>query len=31
LPVQLTYSCELGSVPPCGLCLSCADRRALGC
>ena len=30
LPAQDTYSCEAGDTP-CGLCLSCADRRALGC
>ena len=22
-----TYSCETGSVPPCGRCLSCLDRK----
>lgn len=27
VPVALTYSCENGSVPPCGSCLSCRDRR----
>jgi len=29
LPVDSTYSCEAGEVPPCGLCLSCRDRRSL--
>jgi len=28
-PIALTYSCEGGTVPPCGTCLSCLDRRAL--
>ena len=27
LPYHYTYSCEMGSVPPCGRCLSCLDRR----
>ena len=31
LPVEATYSCELGAVPPCGVCASCQDRRKLGC
>ena len=31
LPIELTYSCEAGQVPPCGTCLSCRDRRMLGC
>jgi 7-cyano-7-deazaguanine synthase len=26
-----TYSCQLGTVPPCGRCHSCRDRIALGC
>lgn len=26
LPLELTYSCELGRSPPCGLCPSCLDR-----
>jgi 7-cyano-7-deazaguanine synthase len=30
LPLPATYSCEAGPVP-CGECLSCRDRRALGC
>jgi 7-cyano-7-deazaguanine synthase len=25
VPLHLTYSCERGSVPPCGTCLSCGD------
>lgn len=29
VPVESTYSCEKGSVPPCGKCLSCMDREAL--
>ena len=29
LPINLTYSCEVGTVPPCGRCLSCKDRDAL--
>jgi 7-cyano-7-deazaguanine synthase len=28
-PVNLTYSCEKGSSPPCGNCLSCEDRKLL--
>lgn len=28
---SVTYSCEAGQVPPCGICASCLDRRALGC
>lgn len=31
LPLDQTYSCECGSVPPCGSCLSCRDRRFLSC
>jgi 7-cyano-7-deazaguanine synthase len=31
LPVDLTYSCESGELPTCGTCLSCLDRRMLGC
>lgn len=27
IPCNLTYSCEVGSVPPCGMCLSCLDRK----
>jgi len=30
LPVAATYSCEAGDVP-CGECLSCLDRKKLGC
>ena len=30
VPVSLTYSCELGTSPPCGHCNSCLDRGALG-
>lgn len=29
LPVELTYSCESGKLPPCGTCMSCLDRRVL--
>lgn len=31
LPLEATYSCESGSIPPCGSCASCRDREALGC
>jgi 7-cyano-7-deazaguanine synthase len=31
LDLNLTYSCEAGRMPPCGMCLSCRDRRALLC
>jgi 7-cyano-7-deazaguanine synthase len=31
LPSEITYSCEAGTEPPCGLCASCLDRRMLGC
>jgi 7-cyano-7-deazaguanine synthase len=31
LPLALTYSCESGSDPVCGVCASCRDRKALGC
>lgn len=27
IPWNLTYSCEAGSIPPCGKCLSCLDRK----
>lgn len=27
LPLNFTYSCETGSIPPCGQCLSCLDRK----
>lgn len=30
VPISLTYSCERGGDPPCGTCLSCRDREALG-
>ena len=30
LPLAMTYSCEAGPVA-CEVCLSCADRKALGC
>jgi 7-cyano-7-deazaguanine synthase len=29
VPLELTYSCEAGSDPPCGECASCHDRRRL--
>lgn len=29
LPVRLTYSCEEGTIPPCGRCQSCLDRRTV--
>lgn len=29
LPVESSYSCESGGLPPCGGCLSCQDREAL--
>jgi 7-cyano-7-deazaguanine synthase len=29
LDVNLPYSCETGSAPPCGKCLSCRDRELL--
>jgi 7-cyano-7-deazaguanine synthase len=31
LPTNLTYSCERGTTPPCGMCLSCKDRKGLEC
>jgi 7-cyano-7-deazaguanine synthase len=31
LPLYLTYSCENGTNPPCGVCLSCRDRERMGC
>ena len=29
LPISMTYSCENGTIPPCGTCLSCRDMGAL--
>ena len=29
VPLKSTYSCEAGTNPPCGSCLSCRDRKAL--
>lgn len=29
VPIQLTYSCELGDKQPCGNCLSCKDLESL--
>src|SRR5713101_8085560 len=29
VPFELTYSCERGTEPPCGHCLSCKDRSSL--
>ena len=31
LPVTETYSCENGTLPPCGECLSCHDREVFEC
>ena len=31
LPLSFTYSCESGTVPTCGRCASCRDRKVLGC
>lgn len=31
LPLEMTYSCESGVLPPCGNCLSCRDRERLNC
>lgn len=31
LPIAPTYSCESGTIPPCGTCASCRDREALAC
>ena len=28
VPLELTYSCERGTEPPCGICLSCKDRSS---
>jgi 7-cyano-7-deazaguanine synthase len=30
LPHDKTYSCEAGTTPVCGRCLSCLDRKAIG-
>jgi len=30
VPLELTYSCQVGSIPPCGKCPSCKDRLAVG-
>ena len=30
VPLELTYSCQIGSLPPCGKCPSCKDRLAVG-
>ena len=30
VPLELTYSCQAGSAPPCGKCPSCRDRIAFG-
>lgn len=29
IPLDLTYSCEVGTIKPCGLCPSCKDIEAL--
>lgn len=29
IPIELTYSCELGTELPCGQCRSCLDRKVL--
>jgi 7-cyano-7-deazaguanine synthase len=31
IPLEMTYSCEAGTNPPCGTCLSCLDRGAFSC
>jgi 7-cyano-7-deazaguanine synthase len=31
IPAEISYSCEAGTMPPCGGCASCLDRRMLGC
>lgn len=30
VPIHLAYSCEKGTCAPCGLCLSCRDRKQIG-
>lgn len=30
VPLELTYSCQTGCLPPCGKCPSCKDRLAVG-
>lgn len=29
VPLEKTYSCERGSLPPCGECRSCKDRKPI--
>jgi 7-cyano-7-deazaguanine synthase len=29
LDLSITYSCEAGTIPPCGHCASCQDRQLL--
>lgn len=29
LPIDVTYSCEAGTIPVCGRCASCLDRRSI--
>lgn len=31
IPIELTYSCESGGNPTCGICNSCKDRRVISC
>lgn len=31
VPIDTTYSCQVGASQPCGKCHSCMDRKALGC
>jgi 7-cyano-7-deazaguanine synthase len=26
IPIEMTYSCERGEIPPCGKCMSCRER-----
>lgn len=30
IPLDLTYSCQKGSMPPCGICSSCLERKLYG-